>query len=217
MRHAQVALGCAGAILAAPAGAQTVYENITDQAGAFSPITNFDPNLAIVDDLRLAGGGELDQLTFTYTFTAGFGGPSDIVMDLGISLLLDDGDGNFNASRDRPLFAGVVAGLPATNGEIMFHTLDLPTGIVVRDGSTIWFATSYATDEPSFVSMGQALYNDHAVGTTDRFILIHDMNTGLNQQFEQFQGEGVGAVLTVTPAPATLVPMGLLALCRRRR
>lgn len=216
MRHTYLALGCAGAILAAPAGAQTVYENITDQVGFFMSITNFDPNLAIVDDLRLAGGGELDQLTFTYAFTAGFGGPSDIVMDLGISLFLDDGDGNFNASRDSSIFAGLVPGLPATNGEIMFHTLDLPGGISVPDGSTIWFATSYATDEPSFVNMGQALYNDHAVGTTDQFILIHDMNTGLNQQFEQFQGEGVGAVLTVTPAPATLAPLALLALRRRR-
>lgn len=213
----RLAIAMMGACTGTFAHAQAVYDNITEQVGAFQGVTNFDPTLAIVDDLRTVGGGELDQLTFTYGFT-GFGGPSQINLDLAITLLLDDGDGVFDPQGDASLFSGRVSGLTALNGETMVHTLDLPGGIVVPQGGTIWFGTAYATDTNSFVNIGQGLFNDYTVGGSDRLVYLHDLASGITSGFEQFDGGGLGAVLTVVPTPASAVVLGGgLCVLRRRR
>ncbi len=195
----------------------TVFDNITDNVGAFQAITNFDPNLAMIDDLRIVGGGELDALTFTYGYSAGFGGPGSQTLDLDIALLLDDGDGVFEIGEDAPLHAEELIKLDAELGVIHEFTLNLPGGIIAPDNATIWFATSYTASDPAFVNIGQGLYNDYTLGSSDEFVYIFDFANNNLQSFPQGQGEGLGAVLTVVPAPASLLVLTGLPLATRRR
>lgn len=205
---------CAGAA----AGSDAIFDNITAEAGGFLPVTPFDPTLAIVDDLIVDGGGELQDLTFTYSYAgAGFGIPTVAGLDVEVVLALDNGDGVFNPIDESPLFIGSVTNLSAELNVVKTHTLALPGGIQVADGSTIWFATTYAPQVTNFLNWGQALYNDRTLGSSDANVYTYDFATNALSTSSYSAGEGLGAVLTVTPAPASVLALAPLGLALRRR
>lgn len=210
---AAILVGLSGAACADP-----IFDNLTSVAGGFQPITPFDPTVAIVDDLIVEGGGELQDLTFTYTYSgAGFGIPSESSLDLGIGLALDNGDGVFSPRDDALLHSENVTGLIAELSVVKTHTLSLPSGINVGDGATIWFTTTYAPGITNFVNWGQATYNDLTVGSSDSSIYTFDFASNFLSPVPVFDGSAVGAVLTVTPAPATVLALAPLGLALRRR
>lgn len=204
--------------LAAAAGADAVHHNITNESTRFQGITNFDPQLVLFDDLVPDHGGELQSLTFTYGFVGGFGGPGQIALDIGISLLIDDGDGVLEPGTDATIFTTTV-GLIANQGVMHQATVQITPGTNIADGSRIWFGAQYAPDTFGFVNLGSALYNDYTRGSSDSNIYIYNTDDSSTQTFFQADGAGVGAILRVVPAPSAAAAIGLagLAAARRRR
>lgn len=208
-----------GLCLAGTAPGQVVFENIDpDAAISGINVTNFDPHLVIFDDLGIVGGGELQSLTFTYGFTAGFGGPPQINMDIELSLFIDDGDGVLEPGTDDVFLSSLVAeDLLAFNGQDHEHTVDWPAGAVLPPDATIWFGQRYETDAVSFVNMGTRIFNDFAVGTSNDDTYIFNLDTGeIDFTLNNPGGGAVGAVLTV-PAPGALALLGLAGATVRRR
>ncbi|MBX3364963.1 MAG: hypothetical protein KF866_09380 [Phycisphaeraceae bacterium] len=217
MNHGVLAVTIAG--LAASAGAHVVHSNISNQTSAFQGITNFDPNLSMVDDLRPDFGGELASLTFTYGYSGGFGGPGAIMLDIAVALYLDDGDGAYDPTVDAPLFSGLVSDLVAVQGQIHQTTIAFPSGIMIPDGATVWLSNAYQPDAFGFLNLGVGLYNDYTRGGSDSNVYIYDSDTGTVSAFFQFDGAGVGAVLRIVPTPSAAAVLGLagVAALRRRR
>ncbi len=207
-------------LAAGSASAIPVYSNMTDSSGGFN-ITNFD-NQILADDMVIAGGGELQDITFTMTYSSGgFGGPGAININADVSLYLDDGDGvpQLLGGSDTLLWSGSVAPTSVGLGQVLFPTLDITPGIFVNSGDRIWLAVKYETDAFSFVNFGTEMYNDFTVGSSDNNLYIIDLDN--NNQVSPFPaaGGGMGAILTVVPAPGVLAPLavGGLFVTRRRR
>lgn len=216
-------IACSLAVLMAAAGAASaipVYSNMTDQSGGFN-ITNFD-NQVLLDDLVIAGGGELQDITVTMSFSGGgFGGPGAINIGADVALYLDDGDGQPQIidGADVLLWNGVIEPTTVGVGQTLFPTLNISPGVMVSAGDRLWLGIRYHTDAMSFVNFGTELYDDLTVGSTDGNIYILDLDN--NNEVSTFgaMGGGMGAILTVVPAPGVLAPLavGGLFMARRRR
>ncbi len=215
----KVIVAALGAGLAASAGAQVVHDNITVQTSTFQGITNFDPQLSMVDDLLPDAGGELASLTFTYGYSGGFGGPGAIMLNVSTALYLDDGDGVFDPTADAVLHQSVLSDLTAVQGELHQATVQFAPGIVISSGARLWWRNGYEPDTFNFVNLGVGLFNDYAAGGSDSNIYVYDSDLGTTQTFFQADGAGAGAVLRLVPSPSALAlfgSAGLLGLRRRR-
>ncbi|MCC5785749.1 MAG: hypothetical protein JJU33_03500 [Phycisphaerales bacterium] len=207
-------------LAAGSASAIPVYSNMTNPSGGFN-ITNFD-NQVLLDDLLIAGGGELQDITVTMSFSGGgFGGPSSISIGADVALYLDDGDGQPQIidGTDVLLWNGVIEPTTVGLGQTLFPTLDISPGVMVNAGDRLWLGIRYHTDATSFVNFGTEMYDDFTVGSSDNNIYILDLDN--NNQVSPFPatGGGMGAILTVVPAPGVLAPLavGGLFVTRRRR
>ncbi len=207
-------------LIAAGASAIPVYSNMTNPSGGFN-ITNFD-NQILLDDLVIAGGGELQDITVTMSYSGGgFGSPGSINIGADVALYLDDGDGQPQIidGPDVLLWNGVIESTTVGLGQTLFPTLNISPGVMVNAGDRLWLGIRYHTDAMSFVNFGTEMYDDFTVGSSDNSIYILDLDN--NNQVSPFPatGGGMGAILTVVPAPGVLAPlaMGGLLVTRRRR
>lgn len=205
---------------AGSASAIPVYSNMSNPSGGYN-ITNFD-NQVLVEDMVLGAGGELQDISFSMAFSGGgFGGPSAININADVSLYLDDGDGapQLLGGSDTLLWSGSVAPTNVGLGQPVFPTLDITPGINVNAGDRVWLAIRYETDALSFVNFGTEMYDDFTVGTSDNSIYIIDLDNSNQVSTFPASGGGMGAILTVVPAPGVFAPlaMGGLFMTRRRR
>lgn len=215
-------LACSVAALVAASGAASaipVFSNLGANPASGHSVS--EQSSMIVDDLVLAGGGELASLKFSMNYSGGgFGVPPAINLGADVHLFLDDGDGvpQIVGGPDTLLWSGRVEQSRFALGEEKRPELAIAPGIHVSAGDRLWLAVQYDHDAFGLVNFGTTLYSEFALGSSDDFVYTVDANTGFTQSFF-FEGYGVGAHLTVVPAPAALTPLavGGLILMRRRR
>lgn len=204
-----LAITIVATLATATQASQIVYSNINDVQSYASWAAAGE---LTVDDLHVAGGGELSALSFVIGSNR-WGGP--ITTDATVTLAVDDGNGTYGA-EDTPLLSanlrGLVAPNPGPQGQMRSALIDVPLNSpapMIPAGATLWAGVVFTA--PARLMLCGA----PSPGTTDDWVYAAGVAHSLTDY--GLPGAGTGWQVAVTPEPASALLLTLGLLARRRR
>ena len=215
-------------IISSPAFADPVpaYENMstswTDIQGLF-PVPLGEWGL---DDLNVAGGGDLASLTFAYGSLPGFFTPVSRA-DADVKLWVDDGNGTFG-SEDSQIYTAHFAQISCSSsapGALYYlnqRTVNFNLGdVVIPNNARIWAGLMFS-NRTLGNNLQAVFFGPPTIGTTDGFVYQEDVAAGGLPNVMPVDAPsacGLGFALSVVPEPASLALLasGTMSVLRRRR